>query len=72
MVQVDNQKYVKDFLLFSYSVNSQIWLDQLMDDCHLGYITKLVVGGGGGGEDNAPPTITPNICVKKLILAIDF
>jgi len=50
MVQVDNQKYVKDFLLFSYSVNSQIWLDQLMDDCHLGYITKLVVGGGGGGK----------------------
>jgi hypothetical protein len=37
----------KNFL--SYFVNSQIWLNQLMDDHHLGYITKCGWGGEGGG-----------------------
>jgi hypothetical protein len=44
MVQVGNQKNnTSQFssFFFSYFVNSQIWLDQLMDNCHLGYIAKL-------------------------------
>jgi hypothetical protein len=51
MVQVGSQIIyiyiymdVLNFFL-SYFVNSQIWLNQLMDDHHLGYITKW--GGRG-------------------------
>jgi len=36
---------------FSYFNNSQIWLDQLIDDCHLSNITKL--------KKNTGPTIPP-------------
>jgi hypothetical protein len=40
MVQVGiNNKDVHFF--FSYFVNSQLWLNFLMDDCHFGYIAKL-------------------------------
>jgi hypothetical protein len=39
MVQVGGQKNKN--LIFSYCVNSQIWLNHLSDDHHLGYITKI-------------------------------
>jgi hypothetical protein len=39
MVQVASKKY--ELFFFSYCVNSQIWLNYLSDDHHLGYITKL-------------------------------
>jgi len=41
MVQVSSQKYIWMFNFFLPSFNSQIWLNRLMDDPHLSYITKL-------------------------------
>jgi hypothetical protein len=42
MVQVGSQKNLGRFIfLLSNFVNSQIWLNHLMEDCHLNYITKF-------------------------------
>jgi hypothetical protein len=30
-----------EFLIFSYMIYNQIWLNLVMDDGHFGYITKL-------------------------------
>jgi hypothetical protein len=38
MVQVGSQKYTRNFFRI---FNTQIWLNRLMDDHDLGYITKL-------------------------------
>jgi hypothetical protein len=39
MVQVGSQKYTRIFLFRIF--NTKIWLNQLIDDHHLGYITKF-------------------------------
>jgi hypothetical protein len=41
MVQVSSQKYIRIFNFFLPIFNSQIWLNRLMGDHHLSYITKL-------------------------------
>jgi hypothetical protein len=44
MVQEGNKKYVRMFTVFPFMcfVNSQIWLNWLTNDCHLGYIKNLI------------------------------
>jgi hypothetical protein len=50
MVQVGSQKYIwMFFFLKSYFVNNRIWLNQLTNDYHLGYITKLKTKNKSGG-----------------------
>lgn len=48
MVQVSSQKYIWMFNFFLPSFNSQIWLNRLMDDPHLSYITKLTKDNSSG------------------------
>jgi hypothetical protein len=41
MVQVGSQYYIKMFF-FPFLI-AKLWLNWIMDDCHFGYITKLVL-----------------------------
>jgi hypothetical protein len=41
MAQVGSQKYIRRLIFFFSYFNNQIWLNQIMHDCHLSYITKL-------------------------------
>jgi hypothetical protein len=47
MVQLQNQKYMRIYIYIIYLFiflsffNTYTWLNWLMDDCHLNYITKL-------------------------------
>jgi hypothetical protein len=42
MVQVGSQKYKGIYIFFSFHIllTAKIWLNQLMDDHHIGYITQ--------------------------------
>jgi len=66
MVQVRSQKYKGKYIYFflSYFVNSQIWLNQVMDDRHIGYITKLNTIHTPGLEPFAEICICRNVFSK--------
>jgi hypothetical protein len=62
MVQVCSQNIYKDFFFFnSYFFDSQIWLNWLMDDCHLDNIIKLL----GNKYIKSNETHAKAFCEKK-------
>jgi len=51
--------------LFAFNIfNSQIWLNQLMDDCHLSYITKLRSKKSNG------PKVFSKLLVFRVVLIL--
>jgi hypothetical protein len=51
--------------LFSFNIfNSQIWLNQLMDDCHLSYMTKF------RSETSNCPKVFSKLSVFRVVLIL--